>query len=159
VSIPISADVDHLNNLVKNPHLDAPVDWSGSITLTQGVSITLTGGGVVQAQYIILYPIVYLWVQLNPKSGGTSGSAIIVGGLPSAILPASQWIGSVLGVCSYFHGSSGVRDIAIPTIRFTGNQIWFVVPGQTGMLGATPAFAVSSSPADSMQFNATYMLV
>jgi len=120
--------------------------WVPSIT--QGVNVTRT---VNQAEYRKTGNIVNLRCILTSTSGGSSSNALLIGNIPTNILPKLSQVGNTVGIGTL--KIAGVYNNV--SVRFQSQtQISFIINGATSIYGINPTTAISSS--DVIEFSINY---
>lgn len=137
-----------VNGLVK-PEVGRWADWTP--TVTQGVAVTRT---IEYARYYTSGPLVVLQAKLNVTSGGTSGSAIVIAGVPAAIAPIN-----VSGTAISVIGTIDIQDTSVAQyigalVAFGANDLRGTAHLNTGYIGQNPTFALANT--DVISFMAAY---
>ena len=121
-------------------------------TVTQNGSVTVT---VNNATYSRIGDVIITRVKLTVTGSGSAGSAIVIGGQPSAIQAASN--ASLMPIGSFIIEDSSASIRYVGTIRTQAATDWrFQTSGVLNATGVTPSFGLDSG--DIISFVATYQV-
>lgn len=108
-------------------------DWTP--TVTQSVSVTFTN---TFARYIVIQKLVFFRARLGVTSAGTTGNAVIIGGLPFSFASVSGHVGTIRILDSGTGNYVGILAVN------TATSVVGVADGLANVIGITPNFALAS---------------
>lgn len=134
------------------PTFPSPVDWSSTLTLTQGVGITLVSK---IAWYWLAGKFAYVRGHASVNSTGTAGNSIVLGGIPDAIKgPLTEY--QPVGQFMLLLHVSAVYRTGAALMWSSGNELYFYVDNQQGPLGASPNVQLTAG--DAVYFVASWLI-
>ncbi len=131
---------DELNEIMQSDFLTNHAWVTFAPTVTQSGAVSLT---VTFARYIVLANTVIVQARLAITGAGTGNNAIVIAGLPTAILPGNTV------ASEHVVGTGLVNDVG--TLFYQGALVYVGVNdfrmqahGVTGVIGITPNFALAN---------------
>lgn len=120
--------------------------WTPNVTQDVGVSVTID-----QAKIRRTGRVVNLRAKLTVTSGGTLGSAVIIGGIPTEYAANSSQTSNSVGVATIRLGGT----FYVLSCRFQStSQLSFINDGATSLFGISPSVALSAN--DLIEFTINY---
>lgn len=122
-------------------------DWTPSVTQSGSVAVAVNN-----ARYVLVSNVAHVAARLTVTGSGTAGSAINIGGIPTAITPKYSGTVVTVGTGAVTDASESTTYVGIVISIASGFQLRDTAT--QGYIGANPSFGLASD--DVLAFNATY---
>ncbi len=131
---------DELNEILQSDFLTNHTWVTFAPTVTQSGAVTLT---VTFARYIVLANTVIVQARLAITGAGTGNNAIIIAGLPTAILPGNATVNDHVAGNSVI-SNSGTAFYQGALVYVGVNDFRIIAHNTTDFIGVDPNFALAN---------------